>query len=76
MRTLAATSLLLIVVAGCDGRIPFSGETATIPIEQGYGPNPTLPPPNPTLDSDRQHRAGQSLARGHCSDTGAGSCGQ
>jgi hypothetical protein len=35
MRTLAATNLLLIVVAGCDGRIPFSGETATIPIEQG-----------------------------------------
>ena len=49
MRTLAATSVFLIVVAGCDGRIPFSGETATVPIEQGYGPNPTLPPPNPTL---------------------------
>ena len=48
MRTLAATTVLLIAVAGCDGRIPFSGETATVPIEQGYGPNPTLPPPNPT----------------------------
>ena len=48
MRTLAATTVFLIVVAGCDGRIPFSGETATVPIEQGYGPNPTLPPPNPT----------------------------
>ena len=76
MQTLAATSILLIVVAGCDGRIPFSGETATVPIEQGYGPNPTLPPPNPTWIADRQHRSGQSLARGHRPDTGPGPCGQ
>ena len=48
MQILATTSILLIVLAGCDGRIPFSGETAAVPIEQGYGPNPTLPPPNPT----------------------------
>jgi glucose/arabinose dehydrogenase len=45
MRTFAAIAALLIV-AGCGG-MPVQ-ERATVPIEQGYGPNPTLPPPNPT----------------------------
>ncbi|MBZ9653439.1 PQQ-dependent sugar dehydrogenase [Phyllobacterium lublinensis] len=36
--------LALLVVAGV--RL-YSRESATIPIEEGYGPNPTLPPPNP-----------------------------
>jgi glucose/arabinose dehydrogenase len=38
----------LIVIAG--GAVFFlSREQATVPIAEGYGPNPTLPPPNPTL---------------------------
>jgi glucose/arabinose dehydrogenase len=36
------TGLLLLALAGC-------GEEATVPVEQGYGPKPTLPPPNATM---------------------------
>jgi glucose/arabinose dehydrogenase len=35
-------ALLCLFLAGC-------GEEATIPEEQGYGPDPVLPEPNPTL---------------------------
>ncbi len=45
MRT-AATTLLLagtfLSIAGC-------GETATLPVKAGIGPNPTLPPPHHTM---------------------------
>ena len=39
---LALMAAGLLALAGC-------GEKATIPVEAGYGPNPTLPPPNRTL---------------------------
>ena len=35
-------SLLLLALSGC-------GDTAKLPVGSGYGPNPVLPPPNPTL---------------------------
>jgi glucose/arabinose dehydrogenase len=35
-------STIALVAQGC-------GEKATIPVEAGYGPSPTLPPPNRTL---------------------------
>ncbi|WP_210485643.1 PQQ-dependent sugar dehydrogenase [Microvirga antarctica] len=41
-KPLLAASLLALIVAGC-------GESATVPVEQGYGPKPTLPAPNKTL---------------------------
>ena len=40
--------LILIVMAGAAVLYVIPPERATVPIEQGYGPNPTLPPPNPT----------------------------
>lgn len=44
MRALASLSLLVLplLLAGC-------GERATLPVEAGIGPDPTLPPPNKTL---------------------------
>ena len=48
VRILAAL-VVLIGVASCDDGFPFSQEAATVPVEEGYGPSPTLPPPNPTL---------------------------
>lgn len=33
---------LLLILAGC-------GDTATVPVESGYGPDPVLPEPNKTL---------------------------
>lgn len=51
MKTLLSVVVALLVVAViAGGAVMFlSREEATVPIEQGYGPNPTLPPPNPTL---------------------------
>ena len=37
-----ATGTLLISLSGC-------GDIATLPVEAGYGPNPTLPEPNTSL---------------------------
>ncbi|MEK0086097.1 PQQ-dependent sugar dehydrogenase [Benzoatithermus flavus] len=39
---LALTLVPLLSLAAC-------GEHATLPVEAGFGPNPALPPPNPTL---------------------------
>ena len=50
MRKVLAALLLLVavvVVAGV-GVVYLSREQATVPIEQTYGPNPTLAEPNPT----------------------------
>lgn len=41
--------LVVICVAAGGALFLFSREQATVPIEQGYGPDPTLPEPNPTL---------------------------
>ena len=51
MKKLVGALLLLVLVAVIAGAtvLVFSREEATVPIEQGYGPNPTLPEPNPTL---------------------------
>lgn len=51
MRKLLGAILLLAVVCIVAGGavILLSREQATVPIEQGYGPDPTLPEPNPTL---------------------------
>ncbi len=38
------------------------GDKATLPEEAGFGPNPKLPPPNPTLIPYRQCCPGQKLA--------------
>jgi len=39
-----------VVLAGVviAGLLYFGGESATVPVAQGYGPNPVLPEPNPT----------------------------
>jgi glucose/arabinose dehydrogenase len=45
-----ATSLSLRLAAFAAALLLAAcGERATIPVEAGYGPNPTLPPPNRTL---------------------------
>lgn len=40
---------LLLIAAGGAAVFASWGDTATLPVEAGIGPNPTLPPPNPTL---------------------------
>lgn len=51
MNRLLGALLLLVVICVIAGAAVFflSREQATVPIEQGYGPDPTLPEPNPTL---------------------------
>ncbi len=51
MRKLLGVFLVVVIALIVAGVAVFflSREQATVPIEQGYGPNPTLPPPNPTL---------------------------
>ncbi len=39
---LTAAAVLVLALAAC-------GEEATVPVEKGYGPSPTLPKPNATL---------------------------
>ena len=43
--TVPIAALSAAIPAGCSS---LSGETATVPIAQGYGPKPVLPEPNPT----------------------------
>ncbi|TCR85755.1 sorbosone dehydrogenase family protein [Rhizobium sp. BK376] len=45
----AIAILLFLAAAGVTGLFLFQRESATVPIEQGYGPSPTLPGPNRTL---------------------------
>jgi len=47
-KLIAVIGLLLsaLTMAGCSS---LSGESATIPVEEGYGRHPILPKPNPTL---------------------------
>ena len=40
--------LAVLAVVATGAVYVLSQEEAMVPIEQGYGPNPTLPPPNPT----------------------------
>ena len=40
-------ALLVLALLAAAGVYFYSRESATIPVEQGYGPDPTLPPPNP-----------------------------
>ena len=49
MKSLALGIVIIAVLAVLviGGVRFYSRESATIPIEQGYGPDPTLPPPNP-----------------------------
>lgn len=49
MKSLAIGVLALLVLAalGVGGVYFYSQESATVAIEEGYGPNPTLPSPNP-----------------------------
>jgi len=49
-RLLGALLVLAVICIAAGGALfLFSREQATVPIEQGYGPDPTLPEPNPTL---------------------------
>ncbi|TIW37479.1 MAG: sorbosone dehydrogenase family protein, partial [Mesorhizobium sp.] len=50
MKKLLAALLMLIVLFVVAGGAVFflSREEATVPIAETYGPNPTLPEPNPT----------------------------
>lgn len=43
--------LLIVVLIVATGAwvVVTQREAATVPVEQGYGPTPTLPPPRPTL---------------------------
>jgi hypothetical protein len=49
MKTLAKIVLVFVILAGLGAVAVYfySQESATIAIEQGYGPNPTLPHPIP-----------------------------
>jgi glucose/arabinose dehydrogenase len=44
----AGIVLLVLALAGL-AVLMLSREAARVPVEEGYGPNPTLPPPNPKL---------------------------
>jgi glucose/arabinose dehydrogenase len=44
---LAATAIILVAAGGA--LYACSGERATLPVSAGIGPNPQLPPPDPTL---------------------------
>ncbi len=49
-KLLVGILVVLVFVAAVGGVVIFtSRESATIAVEQGYGPNPTLPEPNPKL---------------------------
>lgn len=43
------TSVKLLLLGALPALLVACGDTATLPIEAGYGPNPVLPPPAPTL---------------------------
>ena len=45
----ALVVLVVLGIVGAGGIVLSSREQATVPIEQGYGSNPTLPEPNRTL---------------------------
>ena len=45
----AALSSVAIIAVGIGTVFLVSRESSTVPVEQGYGPNPVLPKPNPTL---------------------------
>ena len=51
MKTRRLILIITLLLAGAGGAAVFAswGDTATLPVEAGYGPNPTLPEPNPTL---------------------------
>lgn len=50
MKKLRVALLLLAAAVAVGGAVVFmSREEATVAVEDGYGPNPKLPPPNPTL---------------------------
>ncbi len=51
MSILGKTVLGVVVVlaVGFGGYMAFGGESATLNVLEGYGPNPKLRPPNPTL---------------------------
>lgn len=42
-------SVVVVVAVGVGGYVAFGSESATLNAIEGYGPNPNLPPPNPTL---------------------------
>ncbi|TXR49286.1 PQQ-dependent sugar dehydrogenase [Phyllobacterium endophyticum] len=44
---LIIATLLVLAAIAAAGVYFYSREAATIPVEQGYGPDPALPPPNP-----------------------------
>jgi glucose/arabinose dehydrogenase len=46
-KTVLGVAVVAAVVVG--GYMAFGGESATLNVVEGYGPNPKLPPPNPTL---------------------------
>jgi glucose/arabinose dehydrogenase len=49
-RLLVVLVVLAVIVVAAGAAVFFlSREQATVAIEDGYGPNPKLPPPNPTL---------------------------
>ena len=50
MKKLRVALLLVVAAVAVGGAVVFmSREEATVAVEDGYGPNPKLPPPNPKL---------------------------
>lgn len=45
--TLGILGLVILACIGAGGVYFYSQESATVPVSEGYGPNPTLPAPNP-----------------------------
>src|SRR5262245_18725014 len=43
------TFIVLLLVGVCTLNLTGCGDKATVPEKAGFGPRPTLPPPNPTL---------------------------
>ena len=46
---LATVAVIVMVGAAAASALYFGLESAKVPITEGYGPNPVLPPPNPTV---------------------------
>ena len=46
---LALVALIAVGITAVAAAVYFGMEQATVPVAEGYGPNPTLPEPNPSL---------------------------
>ena len=62
---IALVVLVVVIAAAGAGVVYLSREEATVPIEQTYGPDPTLAEPNPKLLPTVTRRQGDAMAARH-----------